>query len=95
MPLHVNVTHTPPSVPKADSDEPANAAAADPGFIGTLALTPNSFNTGSYGWKGSKRIKVELLNSESGEKETVDVMLTYVIFLYLLGCVWVWRADDW
>lgn len=76
MPLHVNVTHTPPATADADSEAPATASA-DPGFIGSLTLVPSSFSTGSYGWKGSKRITIELQNSEDGDaKEKVQVMLT-------------------
>jgi hypothetical protein len=77
LPLHINVTHTPPTI--ADS-ETVPAADADPGFIGNLSLLPSSFSTGSYGWKGTKRINVELQN-DSGEKEKVSVMLTYVCFV--------------
>ncbi|CAL1703405.1 unnamed protein product [Somion occarium] len=73
LPLHVNVTHTPPAIP---DDETINATSADPGFIGTTALVPTVFNTGSYGWKGNKRVTIELQNNESGEKEKVHVMLT-------------------
>lgn len=73
LPLHVNITHTPPSIPDEDT---VNATSADPGFVGTTALVASVFNTGSYGWKGNKRIKVELENRETGEKEEVQVMLT-------------------
>lgn len=76
MPLHVNLTHTPPTIADADT-EAVSTATIDPGFIGNLTLVPSSFSTGSYGWKGSKRITVELQNPESGgEKEKVQVMLT-------------------
>jgi hypothetical protein len=44
-----------------------------------MTLVPSSFSTGSYGWKGSKRITVELQTSEDGgAKEKVQVMFTYV-----------------
>ncbi|KAF9025153.1 hypothetical protein BDZ89DRAFT_1102314 [Hymenopellis radicata] len=72
LPLHVNITHTPPSI--AD-DESVPAASADPGFISTVALTAATFSTGSYGWKGTKRFAVEL-PGEGDDKETVQVMLT-------------------
>jgi hypothetical protein len=75
LPLHVNLTHTPPSISNEDT---VPAASADPGFIGSTTLVASSFSTGSYGWKGSKRIVVELENPEGGEKEKVHVMLTYV-----------------
>ncbi|KAI0692206.1 hypothetical protein BC835DRAFT_1416690 [Cytidiella melzeri] len=73
LPLHVNLTHTPPVI---GGDDTKDLAQADPGFIGSIALVPSTFNTGSYGWKGNKRITVELLNAESGGKEEVQVMLT-------------------
>jgi len=73
MPLHVNLTHTPPSIPDEDS---APATMADPGSIGSLTLVPSTFATGSYGWKGSKRIAVELMNDNGDQKEKVTVMLT-------------------
>ncbi|KAH8100243.1 hypothetical protein BXZ70DRAFT_178279 [Cristinia sonorae] len=73
LPLHINITHTPPSIP---DNETTNATEADPGFIGTTALVPSVFSTGSYGWKGNKRITIELENRETGEKEKVQVMLT-------------------
>jgi hypothetical protein len=80
LPLHANVTHTPPSI---TDDKGAPAANVDPGFIGNTTLVPTTFSTGSYGWKGTKRITVELENSESGkEKEKVQVMLTCVLFLF-------------
>ncbi|TFK46375.1 hypothetical protein OE88DRAFT_1638476, partial [Heliocybe sulcata] len=73
LPLHVNVTHTPPSIADKDSEP---ATAADPGFLGSLTLTPSAFKPGSYGWKGTKRIQVEISNPEGGgEKETVHVQL--------------------
>ncbi|KAF7326851.1 MI domain-containing protein [Mycena venus] len=50
LPLHVNLTHTPPSL-------------SDGGHR-------------SYGWTGTKRLTIELLNAEGGDKEKVNVMLT-------------------
>jgi len=34
---------------------------ADLGFLGALSLQPSTFATGSYGWKGSKRLLSSLL----------------------------------
>ena len=81
LPLHVNITHTPPSI--VTTEDVDAAAPEDVGLIGTLTLVPSSFSTGSYGWKGSKRITVELQDSESGEhgKEKVQVMLKCVLFI--------------
>ena len=82
LPIHVNITHTPPVL--AD-DGTVTLASTDPGFIGTTALVPSTFATGSYGWKGNKRFTVELENPEGGEeKEKVHVILTCVVCLLLL-----------
>ena len=81
LPIHVNITHTPPVL--AD-DGTVTLASTDPGFIGTTALVPSTFATGSYGWKGNKRFTVELENPEGGEeKEKVHVILTCVVCLLL------------
>lgn len=77
LPLHTNLTHTPPSLPDVEAAE----TAVDPGLIGTLTLLATSFKTGSYGWKGNKRVKIEL-QGEGDEKETVDVQFTCVAALY-------------
>ncbi|KAH9890568.1 origin recognition complex subunit 2-domain-containing protein [Cubamyces lactineus] len=78
LPLHINITHTPPVL--AD-DGTVSVASTDPGFVGTTTLVPSTFATGSYGWKGSKRLTIELENpnaegGEDKEKEKVHVMLT-------------------
>ncbi|KAF8158725.1 hypothetical protein BJ912DRAFT_373620 [Pholiota molesta] len=86
LPLHVILTHTPPSITKAgDINENGDeeklediSTAAEVGLIGNLTLLPTSFSTGSYGWKGNKRVTVELQagDSEDGGREKVQVMLT-------------------
>jgi hypothetical protein len=68
------VTHTPPII--GEENDPS--AAVDPGFLGALALQPSTFTTGSYGWKGSKRLTIELVDPDGEEKEKVQVMLTCV-----------------
>jgi hypothetical protein len=69
------VSRTPP----ADRDNTdASAAVIDSDFIGAIALQPCSFTTGSYGWKGSKRLAIDIVDPTSGEKKKVQVMLTYV-----------------
>ncbi|KAL1947260.1 hypothetical protein VTO73DRAFT_14221 [Trametes versicolor] len=74
LPLHLNLTHTPPIL---GDDGTVSLASTDPGFLGTSTLLPSTFATGSYGWKGSKRLTIELQNPEGGEeKEKVHVMLT-------------------
>jgi len=62
-PLHITLTYTPP-------------VSAVPGFVGADAAEPGTFTTGSYGWKGSKRFTVELIDPRSGERNDVQVMLT-------------------
>ncbi|TCD63106.1 hypothetical protein EIP91_005978 [Steccherinum ochraceum] len=74
LPLHLNLTHTPPSLGLSSSL--VDATTADPGFIGTTALVPSVFSTGSYGWKGAKRVQIELEDRETGRKEVVGVMVS-------------------
>ncbi|PPQ63341.1 hypothetical protein CVT24_006714 [Panaeolus cyanescens] len=111
LPLHMIISHTPPSIkpsttphdgvkalakdqpedeavlPLGASPSPAGSESStttdttgdDAGHIGSLTLVPSTFSTGSYGWKGSKRIVVELLGgecAEGGEREKVQVMLS-------------------
>ena len=95
MPLHLNITHTPPAISekptsggkpaskgkpssknKDKDEETVSVASTDPGFLGSMTLLPTVFNTGSYGWKGNKRIQVEIMNSETGVKEKVQVQMT-------------------
>jgi len=68
LPITVNITNTPPSV--AD-EESVPAASADPGFIGGVKCLASEFSTGSYGWKGSRRVTIEVPN-ETGEMEKVN-----------------------
>ncbi|KAH9967997.1 hypothetical protein BC827DRAFT_1122126, partial [Russula dissimulans] len=70
VPLHVTVTRTSPAI------EDNNNGAVDPGFLGVVALQPCTFTTGSYGWKGGKRLVIDVVNPISDEKKTVQVMLT-------------------
>ncbi|KAI5896278.1 uncharacterized protein SCHCODRAFT_02614432 [Schizophyllum commune H4-8] len=96
MPLHLNITHTPPAISEKpssggkpaskgkpsskdakDKEETVSVASTDPGFLGSMTLVPTVFNTGSYGWKGNKRIQVEIMNSETGVKEKVQVQMTF------------------
>ncbi|PCH38400.1 hypothetical protein WOLCODRAFT_64606 [Wolfiporia cocos MD-104 SS10] len=84
MPLHVNITHTPPVLPDAEENKGESetttvpVASIDPGFIASTTLVPSTFTTGTYGWKGSKRLTIELPNTpnEEGEKEKVHVVLS-------------------
>ena len=82
LPLHLNITHTPPVLAEGTTE----VAQTDPGFIGAATLTPATFNTGSYGWKGNKRVTIELENQETGEKEKVQVMMTYVCTHFAVSC---------
>jgi len=62
-------------VTEDDSIVPAHTA--DPGFLGAITLLPGSMSTGSYGWKGSKRITIEIDNPDGGDKEKIQVQLTF------------------
>lgn len=57
LPLHVNITQTPPNLDES-KDEQAAASTSDAGFIASIAMQPSAFSTGSYGWKGSRRITI-------------------------------------
>jgi len=75
-PLHIALTHTPPPVAE-DSGEQASAEPTDPGFLVAFSLQPSSFSTGTYGWKGSKRVTIEVDNPDTGEKEKLQVQLSF------------------
>jgi hypothetical protein len=70
------VTRTPPVA--SDDDSASSATVDDTDLLGAVALQPCSFTTGSYGWKGSKRLAIDLVDPTGGEKKKVQVMLTYV-----------------
>lgn len=91
LPLHLNLTHTPPTIlneetlGERDNEEVelinSTSTGNDAGFIGNLTLVPNVFSTKSYGWKGSKRLTIELQDGDTdaeGGKEKVQIMLTCV-----------------
>ncbi|KAK2460657.1 hypothetical protein APHAL10511_007127 [Amanita phalloides] len=48
----------------------------DNGAVEEFDLVPTSFSTGSYGWKGSKRVVVEFPAMVREEKTDVQVTLT-------------------
>lgn len=50
--------------------------STDPGFVASMTLTPGVFAKGTIGWKGSRRVAVELQNAD-GKKEKVMVQLTF------------------
>jgi len=74
VPLHVAVSRTPPAA--GDDNNASLAPVDDTDLLGAVALQPCSFTTGSYGWKGSKRLAIDLVDPTSGEKNKVQVMLT-------------------
>jgi len=45
--------------------------------LAALSLQPGSFSTGTYGWKGSKRVTIEVDNPDTGEKERLQVQLSF------------------
>ncbi|CAE6432831.1 unnamed protein product [Rhizoctonia solani] len=71
LPLHVNLTQTPPVLGEAKDD--SAPATLDDGFIASIAMQPAIFNTGSYGWKGARRMTIPLLGGAEGETVTVRV----------------------
>ncbi|KAG8719217.1 hypothetical protein FRC08_003371 [Ceratobasidium sp. 394] len=73
LPLHLNITHTPPKLAESaeESEAPAEPSS-DPGFIASIAMQPSTFATGSYGWKGSRRLTIPLGDTDD---ETVTVMI--------------------
>jgi hypothetical protein len=73
LPLHINITHTPPPITDGGDDK-LPASAADPGHITSASLLPSVFSTGSYGWKGNQRVTIEIEN-ENGEKEKLQVQI--------------------
>ncbi|KAI9511352.1 hypothetical protein F5148DRAFT_358958 [Russula earlei] len=74
VPIHVTLTRTPSTV--KDDNSASLAPVEDPGFLGAVALHPCTFTTGSYGWKGSKRLAINIVDPINDEKNTVQVMLT-------------------
>jgi hypothetical protein len=70
------VTRTSPAARDDGSASPV--PVDDTNLLGAVALRPCSFTTGSYGWKGSKRLAIDLVDPTGGEKKKVQVMLTYV-----------------
>ncbi|KAG8705348.1 hypothetical protein FRC09_003021 [Ceratobasidium sp. 395] len=70
LPLHLNLTRTPPNLAES-TEESAEPSSSDPGFIASIAMQPSTFATGSYGWKGSRRITIPVGDSD----ETVTVMI--------------------
>ncbi|KIJ44167.1 hypothetical protein M422DRAFT_47640 [Sphaerobolus stellatus SS14] len=72
LPIHVSFTHTPAPIPEQEDDR---TTPIDPGHIGNITLLPSEFSTGSYGWKGARRMTLELQGSEGEEKKKVQVMI--------------------
>ncbi|CAE6492532.1 unnamed protein product [Rhizoctonia solani] len=68
LPLHVNLTQTPPKL-----EGESAPATSDDGLLASIAMQPTTFQTGSYGWKGSRRMTIPLPGGTEGE--TVTVMI--------------------
>ncbi|CAE6416626.1 unnamed protein product [Rhizoctonia solani] len=71
LPLHISLTQTPPKLSESKNDSPP--ATSDDGFIASISMQPSTFNTGSYGWKGARRMAIPLPGGAEGE--TVTVMI--------------------
>lgn len=50
--------------------------STDPGFVASMTLAPGVFAKGSFGWKASRRVAVELQNAD-GKKEKVMVTMSF------------------
>jgi len=85
LPLHLNLTHTPPILPSSGEDDTTSVHATDPGWIGTSTLVPTKFSTGSYGWKGNKKVTIELADPDDPEAEKIKVQLNISINGTVLG----------
>ncbi|CAE7206580.1 unnamed protein product [Rhizoctonia solani] len=77
LPLHVNLTRTPPKL--EESKDGSAAATSDDGFLASIALQPTSFMTGSYGWKGAKRMTIPLPGGAEGETVTVMININAAV----------------
>ncbi|KAL4075368.1 hypothetical protein V8B97DRAFT_2004929 [Scleroderma yunnanense] len=86
-PLHLALSYDPfPGEGEVGATAAATTSASGERVVllTTTTLTPGSFATGSFGWKGSKRIVVGLKSKEQAEgeataevgEETLNVMLT-------------------
>ncbi|KAH8114249.1 hypothetical protein DFH11DRAFT_1856122 [Phellopilus nigrolimitatus] len=75
LPLHVSITHTPPALPAEDAAT-AETEPKDPGALGAATLLPTTFSTGSYGWKGNKRVTVEVPGADGQPGEKLQVMIS-------------------
>lgn len=76
-PLHLALSYNP--FPGEGEIVAVEAGGEEASILSTTTLAPSSFTTGSFGWKGSKRIAVSLkAPGEGGEAEgdTVHIMLT-------------------
>ncbi|CAE6462079.1 unnamed protein product [Rhizoctonia solani] len=74
MPLHVNLTRTPPKL-----DESKDESTSDDGFIASIAMQPATFKPGSYGWKGARRMTIPLPGGAEGETVTVMVNINATV----------------
>ncbi|KAF8520189.1 hypothetical protein BU17DRAFT_89191 [Hysterangium stoloniferum] len=72
LPIHVNLTHTPAATIESEEEL---TKSSDPGHIGSITMLPANFSTGSYGWKGARKMTVELQGAEGEEKREVQIMI--------------------
>ncbi|KIK15714.1 hypothetical protein PISMIDRAFT_16343 [Pisolithus microcarpus 441] len=79
-PLHLALSYNP--FPGEGETIAVEAGGEEASILSTTTLTPSSFTTGSFGWKGSKRIAVSLkAPGEGGEDEgdTVHIMVNATV----------------
>lgn len=82
LPITVNITNTPPPIVDEDT---VPATSADPGYIGGVKCLPSLFSTGSYGWKGSKRLTIEVPNDTGGMEKVTKFQYQITCFKFN-GC---------
>ncbi|KAI6038412.1 hypothetical protein EDC04DRAFT_1977532 [Pisolithus marmoratus] len=76
-PLHLALSYNP--FPEEGETIAVGEGGEQASILTTTTLAPSSFTTGSFGWKGSKRIAVSFKAPGEGgrdEEDTVHVMLT-------------------
>ncbi|KAI6097920.1 hypothetical protein EV401DRAFT_2082393 [Pisolithus croceorrhizus] len=80
-PLHLALSYNPfPGEGETVAVEASGGEEAS--ILSTTTLTPSSFTTGSFGWKGSKRIAVSLKAPREGgeaEGDTVHIMVNATV----------------
>ncbi|KAF8321670.1 hypothetical protein DL93DRAFT_2032110, partial [Clavulina sp. PMI_390] len=75
LPLHVDFTHTPPSIETEEKAEAEGKSVVEAGMIGSVTMLPATFSSGTLGWKATKHLAIELTDPETGKKTKVNVQV--------------------